>query len=59
MLNKEDIITLINNRIKEINISIIQARANNQLYLETTRINRAIIEALTDLKEEINNMENK
>lgn len=59
MLNKEDIITLINNRIKEINISIIQARANNHLYLETTRINRAIIEALTDLKEEINNMEDK
>ena len=59
MLDKKDIITLINNRITEINISIIQARANNHLYLETTRINNAIIEELTELKEKINNIKDE
>lgn len=59
MINKENIISLIDKRITNINkITYSSIKDNSQLFIETSRINSAIINELTSLKDEINNINN-
>ena len=59
MINKENIISLIDKRIVNINkMTYSSIKNNSQLFIETSRINSAIINELTLLKDEINNIDN-
>lgn len=59
MINKENIISLIDKRITNINkITYSSIKNNSQLFIETSGINSAIINELNSLKDEINNINN-
>lgn len=59
MINKQDIISLIDKRITAINsVTYSSIKNNSQLFIETSRINSAIINELTSLKDGINNIDN-
>ena len=59
MINKQDIISLIDKRITAINnVTYSSIKNNSQLFIETSRINSAIINELNSLKDEIKNIDN-
>ena len=59
MINKQDIISLIDKRITDINnVTYSSIKDNSQLFIETSRINSAIINELNSLKDEIKNIDN-
>ena len=59
MINKENIISLIDKRIININKTTYSSIKNNsQLFKETSRVNSAIINELNSLKDEVNNINN-